>query len=538
MQYIQGTSRDQLVLIPDCLDSVLPHDHEVRLIDLFVEAQNMADHGFELRTASEGRPAYNPKDLLRLFIYGYLNGIRSSRKLEAECHRNLEVMWLMKQLAPDHNTISNFRRDNGKAIKAVFKATVSLAWHFELIGSKLLAGDSTKLRAQNSKKNNFNQKKIDRHLQHIEARLQEYTQALAQADGDPEKQAEIKQGMATQKHRRAKYKSMEAELAASNQEQISTTDPDSRQMIIRNGITEVAYNVQSTTDAKHNIPIDYEVTQHNDTKAMGQMLQQAIDILGTTDFTALYDKGYHTGSELKKAEELGVNTLVAVPDVSSAGMAPDHAFNVANFKWNADQYTYTCPQGHILKTNGTWYNKDRSSATRKHTTTTRVQHFKTPACKTCPMLNQCTKNTRGRGRVIERSEYQPYYDANRKRVDENIKLYRRRQAIIEHNYGTIKRQWGFSYIITKRYMHRASADVGLMFTCYNLRRIMNLMDKNTLKKYLEKLALIIFRFSTPVKPFSARILNPFFTPHKTPAPNLKPAYALFFIGISYFWGSF
>lgn len=502
MKFIQGQNRQQIVLIPESLDSLINDDNEVRIIDLFVEALNLNEYSFYIKKNTEGRPQYNPKDLLKLYIYGYLNGIRSSRKLEHECNRNIEVMWLMKQLSPDHNTISNFRKENGKAIKQVFRSTVKLAQQFELIGGKLLAGDSTKLRAQNSKKNNFNQKKIDRHLQYIDNKLEEYNLALQQADGDEQTTAEIKKEIEKHEIRKAGYKNLEQELKCSNQEQISTTDPDSRQMIVRNNITEVAYNIQSTTDAKNCIPIDYNVTQNNDSKAMGNMLQRAKSILQTNEFTALYDKGYYTGSELKTAADLGIQVLVAIPNIPSSSMAPNPAYNVANFIYNQKQNTYTCPQNQTLSTNGNWYKKDRKSDTRKTGTSTLVQHYKTTACKTCPMINECTKNTRGRGRVIERSQYQKHYDKNKELVTQLEKTYKRRQAIVEHNYGTIKRQWNFHYICTKKFKERANSDVGFMFTAYNLRRILNLIDKNLLKAYFRKLSLY---FLTKINSFLANL---------------------------------
>src|SRR5690606_30952434 len=200
----------------------------------------------------------------------------SSRQLEKECYRNLEVMWLMRELAPDHNTISNFRRDNPEGIKKVFRATVELAKNFDLIGGKLLAGDGTKLRAQNSKKKNYNQKKIERHLQYIETKLAEYNQVLAKEDGDSKKKEKAQKKIEQHLEHQKKYKDLEKQLEDSGEVQISTSDPDSRQMIIRGMITEVAYNVQSTVDAEHNIPINYEVTNENDSKAMGGMLRQAV----------------------------------------------------------------------------------------------------------------------------------------------------------------------------------------------------------------------------------------------------------------------
>lgn len=506
MKFIQGTDRTQLALFPTCLDDSLEFDNETRLIDLFVNSLDLTSLGFEMDFIDNGRPAYHPGDLLRLFIYGYLNRIRSSRALEKECKRNIELIWLMKGLLPDHNTISNFRRDNPAAIKKVFRSTVQLAKHFELIGGTLIAGDSTKLRAQNSKKNNFNTKKIERHLAYIEEKLAKYQAELAKEDQDSKQKEMIEAEIKKQSARKANYESLKEKLDSSDQEQISTSDPDSRQMITRNNITEVAYNIQSTTDAKHHIPIDFKVTNNNDSKAMGTMVRRAKSILGTNQFTALFDKGYHTGSEIKTTVELGVTPIVAIPAVSGASMAPDPAFNVSEFTFDSQTRTYICPQGSVLSTNGTWYNKDRGGSSRKNASSIRVQHFKTKDCKGCPVLNRCTKNTKGRGRVIERTEHQDFIDINRKNVGEKEHLYKRRQAIIEHNYGTMKRQWNFHYIITKKGMDRASSDVGLIFTAYNLRRIFNLVGPEMLKAYLQT---ILLRILASLDRFTAKMSQEF-----------------------------
>ena len=481
MRFIEGTPRNQSMLLAASLDEYVDTDNEVRSIDLFVNCLDLEQMGFALKKMDNGRPAYHPAVLLKLYLYGYLNGIRSSRALERECKRNVEVMWLLQELKPDHNTINSFRKENGTAIKQVFRSTVSIARHFNLIGGKLIAGDSTKLRAQNSKKNNFNQKKVARHLAYIDEKLEQYRSELAAADGDDEKE-HLKGQIAQQKKRRKRYKEIGAALQASGEDQMSVSDPDSRQMIIRNNITEVAYNVQSVNDAKHCLPIDYEVTQHNDSKALGPMMERTSRILGHTKFTALLDKGYHTGSELKAAQQMGITTIVAIPDIPSASMAPDPAYNVSNFTYHPRKHCYTCPEGHTLTTNGNWYSK--TSRNRS----VQVQHFKTKACKTCPMINSCTKNTGGRGRVIERTEHQDAIDRNRRNVERKEHLYKRRQAIIEHTYGTIKRGWNFHYILTKKYLHRASADVGLIFTAYNLKRMINMLGPDTLREYLTSLS--------------------------------------------------
>lgn len=510
MQFIQGKNREQSLLFPESLDQIIDQDNEVRIIDLFVESIKIEDFQFNIKTTKEGRPAYHPKDLLKLFVYGYLNHIRSSRLLEKECKRNIELMWLMKQLVPDHNTISNFRRDNEKAISKVFRYTVSIAKQFELIGGKLIAGDSTKLRAQNSKKNNFNEHKIERHLAYIDARLAEYNTALAEADEDNKKiiEEEIK------KHegRKDNYQNMQRELEQSGEPQISTSDPESRQLMTRNNISEVAYNVQTVVDAKHNLPIDYKVTNQNDSRAMSGMLRRAKAILGTTDFTAIYDKGYHTGCEIKMAVTSGINIMVAIPGIGS--VAPDANYNMSHFIYDEVNDTYTCPQNQILTTNGNAYQKSKN---RNFYT---VKHYKTDACPGCAAMALCTKNKKGR--LIERSEFAPYIEQNRINIEDNPQIYKKRQSIVEHPYGTIKRQWGFNYVITKRGMERAGADVGFMLVAYNLRRLMNIIDKTVLTKFLQELVISFLEILASPEAIIFKIRRIFSYP--TPFQNiLKPS---------------
>ena len=469
MKYIKGQNRAQTYLFPVSLDDAIDAENEVRLIDVFVCSLNLEEFGFHVDHGENGRPAYHPRDLLKLFIYGYMNKTRSSRDLEKECKRNIEVMWLLGSLQPDHNTISNFRRDNPKAIKKVFRETVKIADYFNLIGGTLIAGDSTKFRAQNGKKNNFNQKKIDRHLAYIENKLQEYHEALANSDGDD--QEKIKGEIEKQKQRAGEYREIEAKLRESGESQVSTSDPDSRQLITRNNITEVGYNLQTTVDAKHNLPIDYKVTNSNDVKAMGNMLQRAKSILGTNEFTALYDKGYHTGSELRTAHDLKITTLVAIP--GQTVQAPDPAYNVENFTYVPEGDYYLCPQNQQLTTTGNWY-KGKFYKFKRYTT---------KACKTCHAKPLCSTAKKGKG--VHRSEFHEYIQDNKVRVEQNKERYKRRQAIVEHPYGTIKRQWGFSYIMTKKGSQRAGADIGLMMTSYNLRRIINILGLESFRVFLE-----------------------------------------------------
>src|SRR5665647_3020612 len=490
MKFIQGHNRTQINLFPVSLDQSIDPDNEVRIIDLFVDSLSIKDYGFRMDFVENGRPAYHPSDLLKLFIYGYMNKVRSTRDLEKECKRNIEVMWLINCLKPDHNTISNFRKDNPKAIKKVFRVTVQIAKHFDLIGGTLIAGDSTKFRAQNSKKNNYNQAKIDRHVAYIDNKLEEYSRALAESDGD-NKQL-ITDEIAKQQKRKEQYKEFEKELNESGEPQISTSDPESRQIMVRNNITEVAYSVQTTVDAKNCIPIDYKVTNQNDSKAMGNMVQRAKSILGTNEFTVLYDKGYHTGSELKTAQDLGVETIVAIPSLPSTSQAPNHEYNFEHFKYDQKTDTYTCPQGDVLRTNGTWY-KEQNSATN----TIIFKQYRTPACKSCKAHSECTRSKNGR--LIHRTTFTEYYERNRKNFEEKERLYKRRQAIVEHPYGTIKRQWGFSYILTKKGISRASSDVGFMFIAYNLRRIGNLLTIDRLREYLRILLSLFLAISAFIR---------------------------------------
>ncbi|MCW2120515.1 hypothetical protein M2326_002833 [Flavobacterium sp. 7A] len=364
-----------------------------------------------------------------------------------------------------------------------------MAAHFELIGGNLVAGDSTKLRAQNSKKNNFNSNKIERHIAYIDAKLEGYNAILAQEDGDATQKESIAKKVKKHTTRKEKYIEYQKIIDTTAVTQISTSDPESRQIMTRNNISEVAYTVQTTVDALHNIPIDFKVTNENDSKAMGGMLRRAKTILGQNNFMAIYDKGYHTGSEFEYANKLGVDVLVAIPGVSAH--APDLAYDVERFKYNNESDTYTCPANEVLTTNGNWYNKTNGKSI------TKMKHYKTSACLSCACFTQCTKNKRGR--LIERSQHADLIYQNKVRIEYNYAIYRRRQAIVEHPYGVIKRQWGFYYIMTKKTIKRAAADVGLIFTAYNLRRIFNLIDPNILKQYLKLLALLFWALKEDFK---------------------------------------
>ncbi len=471
MQYQAKQSRTQLSLYTTCLDDMIGSDNSVRAIDTFVDSLDMGQLGFAA-LPSQGRPPYDPADLLKLYIYGYMNRMRSSRRLELECNRNIELIWLLGDLKPDHNTIARFRKDNPAAIKRVFRATVQVAKNHDLIGAQVIAGDSTKLRAQNSKKNNYNLKKVERHLEYIDGKLEEHERELAKADGDGREKARAEQEIKKHGQRRKGYERIKAQLQADDSTenpQISTSDPDSRHQITRGMVTEVCYTAQTTVDAENNLLIDYRLTNENDKKAMGGMLRRAKTILRTNGFKALYDKGYHTGSEFCTAQQLGIDTLVAIPAIGRKSQAPDLAYNVEHFEYDKNSDTHTCPQGHTLTSNGSWYRA------RNY----RFKQYKTKACRDCPVRHLCT-TAKHNGKIIQRSEFTQYIEANAERVAKNEELYKRRQAIVEHPFGTMKRQWGFDHIVTKKGISAASADFGLVAIAYNLKRLLNILKTSNM----------------------------------------------------------
>ena len=477
MDYITGKPRTQLVLIDSSLEEKIEQDNPVRIIDAFVNSCKLVEFGFKhAKHAPEGRPPYHPGDLLKLYIYGYLNRIRSSRALEKECKRNLELMWLLNELVPDHNTIANFRRDNPKAIKLVFRKIVTLCKRLDLIGGKVIATDGTKLRAQNSKKNNFNQKKIDDHLAFIESKLHEYLDALDMADtaetmgldADVDKE-KIREKITRLNEKKQQYKKLEEQLIQTGQQQISTTDPDSRKLAVRQNILEVCYNIQTSVDDKNYLPIDFKTTNNNDTHALANMAIRAKAIIGNTDFTELADKGYHTGEEIRKCHEAGIETLVAIPKTPVSSQSPDPAFNQDKFQYDKEHDLYLCPQGQKLTSNGTWYTNHPY----------KTKHFKTKACLTCPVKSQCTISAKGR--LIERNENIEDTQRNKHAIENNKELYKRRQEIVEHPFGTIKRQWGFDYTLMKG-IKKVDGDVGLIFIAYLFTRMRNILGREALIK--------------------------------------------------------
>jgi len=473
MDFITGFNRDQLVMMD--FESCLGSDSWARIVDMFVDILPMVELGFKDVLNNEGRPPYRSSDMLKLYLYGYKNKLRSSRQLEHACKINLEVIWLLKGLRPSARKVAYFRKDNAKAFKLAFRYFVGLLKDWELIDGQTIAIDSFKIRAQNALKNNFNQKKIDRHIDYIDNKILEYRNQLDQQDGVLEPQ-EIESKIAYQKSKKEKYRSIEKQLKQSGETQISLTDPDAKSVVLHRNIINVGYNIQAGCDAKNKLLVNNDTGNVNDTHALSPMALDAKELLGTENMRTLTDKGYTTAKHLEICTNNGITPYSSPKEHSSQH---NGLYSMVDFKYHETKDTYTCPADQVLITNGTVYNKAGH----------KVKHYKNrQACKTCPVRNLCTANKNGR--LIERSIYQQALEENKKRVQENPDYYRLRQQITEHQFGTLKRQWGFTYTLMKGKQNVLS-EVNLFMICYNLTRIMSILDPKDLKNRLEKLAIEI-----------------------------------------------
>jgi len=499
MKYIEGFNRNQAVLFPQCIDELILADAEVRIIDAFVDSLPLEELGFMHHTPVEdGRPMYHPRDLLKLYVYGYLNRIRTSRLLERECVRNIEVIWLIKGLRPCFRTIAGFRSEHPEVFRNTFRYVVAGLQKGSFLGKKLVAIDSSKFRAVNSKKNNFNKKKIQRQLSYIDERITEYVQALDKGDMNEEEQENAEKKLTHYRKHKRKYKRLERQLRESGQDQISTTDPDSRSMILHGSVIEVAFNVQTVVDNKHNLVVEYLPTNMNDRKALVPMSRRAKEACGVESIAVLADKGYHNGEQIAVCAKENVTTYVAVPNAPRNSPIPTPEYYGEKFRYNKQRDTYTCPEGHVLKSNGSTYNRKYDQ------TITRIRHYKTTKCKTCPVRNFCTSASNGR--IIERSEHTEALERNSRRIKKHPDLYSARQQIIEHVFGTIKRQWGYDHILLKG-LQKNDGEFGLIFLIYNLRRIFNILGVDGIKKWRKSLLFQFFALSSSIECLGDKMRN-------------------------------
>jgi len=473
MDFIQGFDRHQIQMIS--FDSLLRPDSWARVVDYFVDALPLAELGFRKTPGEEGRPPYAPGDLLKLYLYGYKNGLRSSRKLAEACEINMEVIWLMRGLRPSARKIAYFRKENARAFKQAFRHFVRVLREMDLIDGQTIAIDSFKIRAQNSLKRNFNEKKIGRHLAYIDEKIEEYEEALEREE-DPEKQEELSDKIVYQEQKREGYERLGERLRETGETQISLTDRDARAVVLHRNVVNVGYNIQAATDSKYKLFVSNDTGTVNDTHALSPMALNAKELLGVDQMNVLSDKGYTTGKHIQRCVENGITTYSSPKEHSSQH---NGLFDMQIFEYDEKNDSYICPAGETLDTNGRIYNKGGHL----------VKHYKNRrACKNCTLRNQCTRNKNGR--FIERSIYQEALEENQKRVEENPDYYRLRQEITEHPFGTLKRQWGFTYTLMKG-KEQVLSEVNLLMICYNLRRMMTILGTEELKKRLRALVFVL-----------------------------------------------
>jgi transposase len=480
MPHVTGEERNQLMMIS--LESTIAPDSFVRAIDAFVDAIDLKSFGFaHVECKEEGRPSYHPSILLKLYLYGYHFGIRTSRKLEREASLNLEAIWLTSCQCPKYKTIADFRKNHAKAFRAVFRSFIKLLKDWGLIDGKTIAVDSFKIRAQNSLKNNLNQAKIDRHLAYIDNKISEYEQQLDQCDIEEEQQ-ELQKQIELQRQREQGYREAEQQLKTTGEEQISLTDPDARSVMFQRNSVQVGYNVQASVDSKNKLLSEYDTGDVNDTHALAQMAIATKELLQVEQMDVLADKGYHTGGELMECEKENITTYVSpkAPSTKDTGLYP-----VTTFVYDYEQDTYTCPAGEILITNNVWY----SHSNPGNKPPLRFRRYTTTACKTCASRDKCT-GQKINGRAIDRSEYAISMEQNNERVIANPSYYRQRQQLAEHPFGTLKRQRGFTFTLMKG-KEKVLGEVGLEFIGYNLTRCASILGLMELCKALNKCAFDI-----------------------------------------------
>ena len=472
MGYIEGTNREQVVLFPAVIDDYVSGDNPVRFVEAFVKRLDLGALGFSKAEAEErGRPAYDPRDLLKLYIYGYVNEIRSSRKLERETIRNVEVMWLLRRLTPDHKTIANFRKDNARVLPGVFREFSKLCRELELFGAELVGIDGSKFRAVNSRERNFSEGKLNRRLQWMEERIADYLAALQREDegaSEPSEvsAAELQAKLAALQEQQVVYEGLKQQLAESGEKQISLTDAEARLMKGRQG-QHVSYNVQIAVDSKHKLVAAYAVTNEgNDVNCLAELAQGAQRELGVEELKVCADRGYYNTAQIKTCEDAGIEVHMERP----APRQVEGIFPLERFTYDAIKDSYTCPAGKRLSYRT--FDKEK-----------RVRCYWTEACQRCELKSQCTT---GKGpRKIKRPLGQDAADRMLQRVAEDPQVLELRKQLVEHPFGTIKRQMGQDYFLM-RGQEKVRGETSLTLLAYNLKRVMKLLGVDKLIEALAK----------------------------------------------------
>jgi transposase len=463
-RFVQGEGRTQGTLLPECLDDYVTQDNPVRVIDVFVDELDLGKLGFQgVDPLATGRPAYHPSVLLKIYLYGYLNRVQSSRRLERETQRNLEVMWLTGRLMPDFKTIANFRKDNGKAIRGVCRQFVVLCRELDLFAQEVVAIDGSKFKAVNNRDRNFTSAKMQRRMQQIEESIDRYLAQLDTADRQEHsvgqaKRTRLEDKISTLKQQMQKLKELEVRMLQAPDKQISLTDPDARSMTTR-GSGIVGYNVQTAVDAKHHLIVAHEVTNvGSDRGQLSSMAKRAREATGIEQLTVLADRGYFDGEEVRACEQAGITAFVPKPLTS--GSKAQGRFGKQDFVYIAQDDEYRCPAGQRLI---------KRFSTIEHGMTLHV--YWSSVCAACPMKAQCTP---GKERRVRRWEHEAVIDAMQARLDREPEKMRLRRQTVEHPYGTIKAWMGATHFLTKT-LTRVSTEMSLHVLAYNLKRVMKII---------------------------------------------------------------
>jgi transposase len=466
-RFVEGIDREQGALFPECLADWIDEDNPARVIDAFVDNLDLSRVGFDgVAPEATGRPSYHPSVLLKLYIYGYLNQVQSSRRLEREAGRNVEVMWLTGRLAPDHKTIADFRKDNGAAIKRVCAQFIELCRQMGLLATSSVAIDGSKFKAVNTRDKNFTRNKVERRRVQLEESVARYLAQLDTAD----RQEPSEDLAAKTEHLKEKLVKLECEMQrlavmeklvlASRDQQISLTDPDSRSMATSGrGSGVVGYKVQVAVETEHHLIIAHEVTNSGSDRAqLANMASQAKQVLGVDELQAVADRGYYSGAEILACHEAGIG--VTLPKPVTSGIEAKGRFGKQDFRYLAEEDVYVCPAGEKLAYHYT--NEENGLVLRRYWTN---------ACQSCAIKNRCTT---GKERRIARWEHETVLEAVQKRLDKHPQAMRQRRETVEHPFATLKMRMGATHFLTKR-LPKVATEMALHVLAYNLTRVMNIM---------------------------------------------------------------
>ena len=469
--FIQGEDRSQATLFPERLDDYVAEDSSVRVIDVFIDELDLSGMGFKTQPNETGRPAYHPTTMLKLFVYGYLNRVHSSRRLEREAQRNVELMWLTGRLAPDFKTIADFRKDNGVPIRLVCRKFVILCRNLNLFANAFVAIDGSKFKAVNNRDRNFTKAKMKRRIAEADATIERYLQQLAEADRqepDEGKTRSLEDKVASLKKEMARLKKVEARMLKAPGQQISLTDPDARSMKSR-GAGVVGYNVQTAVDTKHHLIVAHEVTnQGSDRRQLANMAKQAKSVLAAEALTAVADRGYYRSEDILECEKANISSYLPKPQTS--GNQAKGQYGRDDFRYIAEDDEYECPAGQRLIRHQTTQEKGKI-----------LHRYWTSVCRQCPLKVQCTS---GKERRIARWEHEEVLEAAQARLDRSPDMMRIRRATVEHPFGTLKAWMGSTHFLTKT-LDRVSTEMSLHVLAYNMKRMMNIMGPKSLIEAIE-----------------------------------------------------